>query len=61
MLDFIENTYHIKIIRLSDAICDANNCRAIIDGVPMYRDSGHLTYVGSAKAFDELAKAGKLW
>ncbi|WP_137188635.1 acyltransferase family protein [Pseudomonas asiatica] len=61
LLDFIENTYHIKTIRLSDAICDANNCRAIIDGVPMYRDSGHLTYVGSAKAFDELAKAGKLW
>lgn len=61
LLDFIESTYRVRTIRLSDAICDVDNCRAIIDGIPMYRDSGHLTYLGSAKAFDDLANAGKLW
>ncbi|MEB5773097.1 acyltransferase [Aeromonas caviae] len=61
LLDFIESNYKVKTIRLSDAICDANNCKTIIDGVPMYRDGGHLTYLGSAKAFDDLANARKLW
>lgn len=61
LLNTIEKKYNIKVVRLSDALCDEKACQTIVDGVPMYRDSGHLSYVGSAKAFDVLANTKKLW
>ncbi|WP_207282793.1 acyltransferase family protein [Pseudomonas sp. FW300-N2F2] len=61
LLDTIENKYAIQVIRLSDALCDEKVCRTVVDGVPIYRDSGHLSYVGSAKVFDILANAKSLW
>ncbi|BBP64265.1 acyltransferase [Pseudomonas sp. Cab53] len=61
LLDTIETKYAIRVIRLSNALCDDTVCRTVVDGVPMYRDSGHLSYVGSAKAFDILANTKNLW
>nr|WP_245150906.1 SGNH hydrolase domain-containing protein [Pseudomonas fluorescens] len=59
LMSAVEKKY--SVIRLSDALCDETLCRTIVDGVPMYRDSGHLSYVGSAKIFDILSNAKKLW
>ena len=38
----------IAVINLADALCTDGLCRASIDGVPIYRDQGHLTPAGSA-------------
>ena len=61
LLDVIEKKYKVKVVRLSSALCDKKVCRTIVDDVPMYRDSGHLSYEGSAKVFDDLANANRLW
>jgi len=61
LLNTVETKYKVKVVRLSDALCDEKACRTILDGVPMYLDSGHLSYVGSAKVFDVLANTKSLW
>ena len=61
LMSAIENKYAVRVVRLSDALCDEAFCRTIVDEVPIYRDSGHLSYAGSAKIFDILANAKKLW
>nr|WP_217343851.1 acyltransferase family protein [Noviherbaspirillum sp. L7-7A]MBV0877936.1 acyltransferase [Noviherbaspirillum sp. L7-7A] len=37
----------ISYIDPNKAICDGGHCHAIIDNVPLYRDSGHLNDIGS--------------
>lgn len=37
------------IIMLSDLICPDGKCRSHIDGLMIYRDSGHLSHAGSAR------------
>ncbi len=49
-----------KIVRLSDALCSKKVCRTIMDGVMLYRDSGHLSYSGAKVTFDVLSKQNKL-
>ncbi|KUL97483.1 hypothetical protein DK26_00550 [Bosea sp. WAO] len=49
-----------KNIRLSDAICDERLCHAILEGVALYRDAGHLSYAGARKVLDLLANSGRL-
>lgn len=39
-----ENT---NIFWLSDLLCDPSECKTRIEGVPIYKDSGHLSIVGS--------------
>ena len=39
---------HVTTLMLSDLICDEKMCHSSIGGVPIYRDSGHLSYAGAA-------------
>ena len=39
---------HVTTLMLADLICDEKWCHSSVGGVPIYRDSGHLSYVGAA-------------
>ena len=47
LLDDVHTETGVPLIRLSDALCSASTCRTEIDGVPLYRDQGHLSHDGS--------------
>ena len=51
----VEEKFKIHVIRLSDALCSQQVCQSILDGVPIYRDSVHLSYLGSDKVFKQLS------
>ncbi len=38
---------NVSVISLEDALCRRDRCQTMLDGVPLYRDSGHLTVAGS--------------
>jgi len=38
---------HVNTLLLSELICDDNNCATSVNGVPIYRDAGHLSYDGA--------------
>ena len=59
-LDKSAERYGVQIVRISDVLCSGDNCITERNGVPVYRDSGHLSYVGSKIVFDLLRRAGKL-
>lgn len=40
---------HNRVIWLHDVLCDLESCRATLNGVDLYRDTGHLTRKGSAE------------
>ncbi len=46
LLDQVADKY--PVIRLEDFICAEGNCRAMKDGVFLYRDAGHLSHEGAA-------------
>ena len=39
---------HVTTLMLTDLICDDKMCHSSVGGVPIYRDSGHLSYAGAA-------------
>ena len=39
---------HVNTLMLTDLICDEKMCHSSVGGVPIYRDSGHLSYAGAA-------------
>ena len=39
---------HVNTLMLADLICDEKMCHSSVGGVPIYRDSGHLSYAGAA-------------
>jgi len=39
---------HVSTLMLADLICDDKMCHSSVGGVPIYRDSGHLSYAGAA-------------
>ncbi|WP_280647552.1 SGNH hydrolase domain-containing protein [Hyphomicrobium zavarzinii] len=45
----------VRLVNLADYLCDDAICRTEIDGVPLYRDAGHLSELGSRKV---MAKTG---
>jgi hypothetical protein len=51
LLKDIERSYDVPIIWLSDYLCERGNCKAFYQNTPIYRDEGHLTYVGSEALF----------
>jgi hypothetical protein len=61
LLDYVGQTYGVQVIETSRALCSDGFCRTVIDGVPIYRDSGHLSYRGSETVFDRLAGMNGLW
>jgi len=38
---------HANTLLLSELICEGNNCATSLNGVPIYRDAGHLSYAGA--------------
>lgn len=46
ILERVEQKY--RLIRISDVLCHDDYCDTELDGVFIYRDSGHLSVVGSA-------------
>ncbi len=38
---------HVNTLLLSELICDDNDCATSKNGVPIYRDTGHLSYDGA--------------
>jgi hypothetical protein len=48
------------VIELDDILCDDVACTTTLDGVPLYRDEGHLTYLGSKALARRLKTAGVL-
>lgn len=54
LMKYAETTLGAKVIYLSDALCDAKSCKTIIDGVPIYRDKGHLSTTGSVKLYQKM-------
>ncbi|WP_087501559.1 acyltransferase family protein [Pseudomonas sp. SID14000] len=54
LMKYAETTLGAKVIYLSDVLCDANSCKTIIDGVPIYRDPGHLSTTGSLKLYEKM-------
>lgn len=39
--------YDVQVVRIADALCDGAVCETAINGTPVYRDGGHLSYAGS--------------
>jgi len=54
LMKYAETSLGAKVIYLSDALCDAKSCKTIIDGVPIYRDPGHLSTTGSVKLYQKM-------
>lgn len=52
MLRNISNTY--KVVWLADGLCRENICMTYSDDILFYRDSGHLSYEGSAQLGKEM-------
>jgi peptidoglycan/LPS O-acetylase OafA/YrhL len=54
LMKYADTSLGAKVIYLSDALCDAKSCKTIIDGVPIYRDPGHLSNTGSVKLYQKM-------
>ena len=51
MLRDTSRIYDVPVIWLSDYLCDVKNCKIFYNDIPIYRDSGHLSYSGSEAIF----------
>lgn len=47
LLHQIQSVAEVPVIWPSDFLCDENACKTSLEGVFLYRDSGHLSYSGS--------------
>jgi peptidoglycan/LPS O-acetylase OafA/YrhL len=47
-LDALRRENLVNVIRLDEALCDETLCATTLGNTPLYRDSGHLSYDGSA-------------
>lgn len=54
LMKYAETSLGAKVVYLSDALCDTKSCKTIIDGVPIYRNPGHLSTTGSLKLYERL-------
>lgn len=50
----------VPVLWLEDILCATGTCRVILDGVPVYRDAGHLSFMGSAKLGETADLAGMI-
>ncbi len=55
-LQGLKQNAHVNVIAFDNLLCDGSTCKTKIDGVPLYRDAGHLSFEGSIV----LAKAAHL-
>jgi peptidoglycan/LPS O-acetylase OafA/YrhL len=54
LMKYAETALGAKVVYLSDVLCDEKACKTIIDGVPIYRDNGHLSITGSVKLYQKM-------
>ncbi|MEH6604221.1 MAG: acyltransferase family protein [Pseudomonadales bacterium] len=50
----------VAVIWLEAAVCDGDRCSSVLDGVSIYRDTDHLTEMGSIKVEERLSLAKKI-
>lgn len=55
LIDYAENDLMINVVRIDAALCNRDSCETILEGTPIYRDNGHLSYAGSEKVFSRLS------
>lgn len=48
-LDRVSREAEVAIVDLSEPLCNGGTCATEFDGVPLYRDSAHLSHQGSVK------------
>lgn len=53
IMDELEKIIEVK--RLDSLLCDEQQCRVSADGLPLYRDGGHLSYFGSKYLLKEMS------
>ncbi len=56
LLKLSEKYKALKVIDLNNIICNKDKCFSYINNIPLYRDSQHLTYLGSKKIAIEYLK-----
>lgn len=59
-LDSAERSLAVPVIRLTDALCDAETCHTMQDGISLYRDESHLSHGGSAVVATRMRLAARL-
>ncbi len=55
----LERDSKVNIIRLDQALCETETCKTHVNGVPLFRDYGHLSYAGSTALLKDI-KIGQL-
>lgn len=48
LLDEASQRAHVSVVRLDHMTCQAGRCASVIDGIPLYRDAGHLSRAGAS-------------
>lgn len=60
LLDAVAKREGVSVIKLADVLCSKDSCSAVLSGIPVYRDSGHLSIEGSKVVARRLHDAGLL-
>jgi hypothetical protein len=47
LLNAVSETSKVSVLDVYDFLCNETECKTMIDGVPLYRDSGHLSVEGA--------------
>lgn len=55
LIDYAEKDLMISVVRIDAALCNSDSCETILEGTPIYRDNGHLSYAGSEKVFSRIS------
>lgn len=61
LLRRIESEASVAVIRFDDWLCDGTRCRVELDGIPLYRDGGHLSHDGSRILGERMRLAERIW
>lgn len=61
LLDRVAHEADVEVIRLDEWLCDGIRCKVEIDGIPLYRDSGHLSHDGSRLLGERMALTKEIW
>jgi len=61
LLDRVAREADVAVIRLDDWLCDGVRCPVEIDGIALYRDSGHLSHDGSRMLGQRMQLADRIW
>ena len=50
----------VEVLSLDEALCGDGTCRTRLDGVPLYRDEGHLSAAGSRRLGERIDLGGQV-